>query len=79
MFFGQKCEKQRIGLRWERVIQDNQKNFTRLQMLIDAVVIAVCYVLAWMIRFIGPFAYSAVRALAFEQYMFALVFIIPGY
>ena len=61
------------------MIQDNQKNFTRLQMLIDAVVIAVCYVLAWMIRFIGPFAYSAVRALAFEQYMFALVFIIPGY
>ena len=79
MFFGQKCEKQRIGLRWESVIQDNQKNFTRLQMLIDAIVIAVCYVLAWMIRFIGPFAYSAVRALAFEQYMFALVFIIPGY
>ncbi len=32
-----------------------------------------------MIRFIGPFAYSAVRALAFEQYMFALIFIIPGY
>ena len=57
------------------MIQDNQKNFTRLQMLIDAIVIAVCYVLAWMIRFIGPFAYSAVRALAFEQYMFALVFI----
>ena len=26
------------------MIQDNQKNFTRLQMLIDAVVIAVCYV-----------------------------------
>ena len=48
-------------------------------MLIDAIVIAVTYVLAWMIRFIGPFAHSAVRALAFEEYMFALVFIIPGY
>jgi len=48
-------------------------------MLIDAVVIAAAYVVAWMIRFIGPFAYSAVRALAFEQYMFALIFIIPGY
>ena len=48
-------------------------------MLIDAIVIAVTYVLAWMIRFIGPFAYSAVRALAFEEYMFALIFIIPGY
>ena len=48
-------------------------------MLIDAIVIAVTYVLAWMIAFIGPFAYSAVRALAFEEYMFALIFIIPGY
>ena len=61
------------------MIQDNQKSFSRLQMLIDAVVIAAAYVVAWMIRFIGPFAYSAVRALAFEQYMFALIFIIPGY
>ena len=61
------------------MIQDNQKNFARLQMLIDAIVIAVTYVLAWMIRFIGPFAHSAVRALAFEEYMFALAFIIPGY
>ena len=61
------------------MIQDNQKNFSRLQMLIDAIVIAVTYVLAWMIRFIGPFAYSAVRARAFEEYMFALIFIIPGY
>ena len=61
------------------MIQDNQKNFNRLQMLIDTVVIAVAYIAAWMIRFIGPFADSAVRALAFEQYMFALIFIIPGY
>ena len=60
------------------MIQDNQKNFSRLQMLIDAIVIAVTYVLAWMIRYIGPFAYSAVRTLAFEEYMFALIFIIPG-
>lgn len=61
------------------MIQDNQKNFNRLQMLIDVFVIAFSYVLAWLIRFVGPFAYSAVRALSFEQYMFALVFIIPGY
>ena len=66
-------------VRWQRLIQDNQKSFNHLQMLIDTVVIAVAYVVAWMIRFIGPFAYSAVRALAFEQYMFALIFIIPGY
>lgn len=66
-------------MRWQRLIQDNQKNFSRLQMLIDAFVIAGSYVVAWMIRFIGPFSYSAVRTLSFEQYMFALIFIIPGY
>lgn len=30
-------------------------------------------------RFYGPFAYSAVPGPAFEEYMFALIFIIPGY
>lgn len=66
-------------MRWQRLIQDNQKNFSRLQMLIDAIIIAVSYIAAWMIRFIGPLAYSAVFTLSFEQYMFALIFIVPGY
>ena len=48
-------------------------------MLMDAGIIAVAYIVAWMIRFIGPFSYSAVRVLTFQQYMFALIFIIPGY
>ena len=61
------------------MIQDNQKNFSRLQMLFDIIVIAVSYIAAWMIRFIGPLAYSAVFTLSFEQYMFALIFIVPGY
>ena len=61
------------------MIQDNQKNFSRLQMLFDIIVIAVSYIATWMIRFIGPFAYSAVFTLSFQQYMFALIFIIPGY
>lgn len=66
-------------MRWQRLIQDNQKNFSRLQMLLDAFVVAVSYIAAWLIRFIGPMAYSAVFALSFEQYMFALIFIVPGY
>ena len=66
-------------MRWQRLIQDNQKNFSRLQMLFDIIVIAVSYIAAWMIRFIGPLAYSAVFTLSFEQYMFALIFIVPGY
>ena len=61
------------------MIQDNQKNFSRLQMLIDVIVLAVSYISAWFLRFMGPFAYSAEQGLSFEQYMLALVFIIPGY
>lgn len=61
------------------MIADNQKNFSRLQMLIDTVLVALTYYLAWATRFIGLFRASAVRALSFEQYMLALVFIIPGY
>ena len=61
------------------MIQDNQKNFSRLQMLIDVIVLAVSYISAWFLRFMGPFAYSAEKVLSFEQYMLALIFIIPGY
>ena len=61
------------------MIQDNQKNFSRLQMLIDVIVLAVSYISAWFLRFMGPFAYSAEQGMSFEQYMLALIFIIPGY
>ena len=57
------------------MIQDNQKNFSRLQMLIDVIVLAVSYISAWFLRFMGPFAYSAEQGLSFEQYMLALIFI----
>lgn len=46
-------------------------------MLIDTLVIAVSYLGAWVIRFLGPF--ESYRTLSFEQYMFVLVFLIPGY
>ena len=49
------------------MIADNQKNFSRLQMLIDAVLVALTYYTAWAIRFVGPFRASASRALSFEQ------------
>lgn len=48
-------------------------------MLIDALVIAGSYLCAWAIRFVGPFADSAVRTLSFQQYMSLLIFIVPGY
>ena len=61
------------------MIIDNQKNFSRLHMLIDAVVIALSYLGAWAIRFVGPFSGSAVRALSFQQYMGLLIIVVPGY
>jgi Undecaprenyl-phosphate glucose phosphotransferase len=48
-------------------------------MLIDIIIIIFSYVTAWVIRFIGPFSASAVRTLSFAQYMYALVFIVPGF
>ena len=38
-------------MRWRKLIKDNQKNFSRLHMLIDVFVIAASYALAWLIRF----------------------------
>lgn len=63
------------------MIKDNQKHFNRLQVVIDAFVIAVSYLLAWVVRFYaqltgGP---SQIGILPFGHYMFALVFIVPGF
>lgn len=61
------------------LIRDNQKNFSRLHVVVDACVITLSYFFAWVLRFIGPFAATAVRARSFEQYMSALIFILPAY
>ena len=61
------------------MLKDNEKNFSRLHMLIDAVVLALSYFLAWMIRFVGPMSATAVRTRSFQQYMLMLIFIIPVY
>ena len=51
-----------------------------MHVVIDAFVIAASYLLAWLIRFYdqltGP---SLIGILPFERYMFALVFIVPGF
>lgn len=61
------------------MIKDNQKHFNRLQVVIDAFVIALSYILAWLIKFEGPFAANSVKALSFQQYMILLVGIVPGF
>ena len=48
-------------------------------MLVDTIVLVLSYFLAWLIRFVGPMAATAVRTRSFQQYMLMLIFIVPVY
>lgn len=48
-------------------------------MLVDTIVLVISYFLAWIIRFVGPMAATAVRTRSFQQYMMMLILIIPVY
>lgn len=63
------------------MIKDNQKYFNRLHLLVDAIVAALSYSLAWLLKFATPFADTepGVTALSVETYFSALYFIVPGY
>lgn len=63
------------------MIKDNQKVFNRLHLLVDAVVVAVSYLLAWYIKFATPFANTepGAGALSMDVYFSALYFLVPGY
>ena len=61
------------------MINDNERDFSRLQMLIDLAIITASYLLAWAIRFRGPFAYSAVETKTLTDFLMLLVLILPGY
>ncbi len=63
------------------MIKDNQKLFNRLHLLVDAFVIALSYLLAWLIKFETPFADTepGVTALSAQVYFSALYYIVPGY
>ena len=37
------------------MIKDNQKYFNRMHVVIDAAVIAVSYISAWLLKFVSPF------------------------
>ncbi len=63
------------------MIKDNQKYFNRLHLLVDAVIVAVSYLLAWYIKFATIFADTEPGAGALEMstYFSALYFLVPGY
>ncbi|MGN0399765.1 MAG: undecaprenyl-phosphate glucose phosphotransferase [Blautia sp.] len=61
------------------MIKENQKHFNRLQVVIDAFVIAFSYFMAWFLKFHLPFLSDGGGRLPFRVYMSALMLIVPGY
>lgn len=63
------------------MIKNNQKYFNRLHLLMDAVVVAVSYLLAWYIKFCTIFADTepGAGALDMETYFSFLYFVVPEY
>ena len=60
------------------MIKDNQKSLNHVQVLLDAVVTAAAYVLAWFIIVSGKVV--PLRGATLERYYFlALIFIVPVY
>lgn len=63
------------------MIKDNQKYFNRLHVVLDAVVIAASYMLAWYLKFASPFSDidASVGVLSMGTYFQMLYVIVPGY
>jgi len=61
------------------MIKDNQKYFNQLHVVIDALIIAVAYAIAWFLKFEGLFSSGSVLAHTPKWYFSALYFLIPGY
>lgn len=63
------------------MIKDNQKYFNRLHLLMDAMIVAFSYLLAWYIKFESIFATkeAGVGVLDKVVYFKALIYLVPGY
>ncbi|MBE5927068.1 MAG: undecaprenyl-phosphate glucose phosphotransferase [Lachnospiraceae bacterium] len=61
------------------MIKDNQRYFNRLHLVLDIVVIAFSYIMAWVIKFRTDILGSGIESISLEQYLYALYLIIPGY
>lgn len=61
------------------MIKDNQKYLNRLHVVLDALVVAGSYILAWWLMFESSFANKSIGVLPMGIYFSALYFIVPGY
>ena len=64
---------------WRKVIKDNQKLLNRLHVVIDALVIIFSYTAAWYLRFKSGIFELDPWFLSLQEYMKALLIIVPGY
>jgi Undecaprenyl-phosphate glucose phosphotransferase len=63
------------------MIKDNQKYFNRLHVVLDAIIVAASYMLAWYLKFASPFSDidPNVGVLSMSTYFQMLYVIVPGY
>jgi len=62
------------------MIKENQQVFNRIHILLDAVIVAGSYVLAWYLKFHVPFLIDdGAGVLPTSTYMSALYLLVPGY
>ena len=61
------------------MIKDNQKYFNRMHVVLDALVIIISYLLAWVLKFRTELFGHSVQTLPFAYYALAMVLIIPIY
>ncbi|MCR5249003.1 MAG: undecaprenyl-phosphate glucose phosphotransferase [Lachnospiraceae bacterium] len=61
------------------MIRDNQKVLNRIHVLMDALLVAGAYILAWYIRFEVMEQNASVGRLSMETYFSLLYIIVPGY
>ncbi len=61
------------------MIEENQKYFSRLLTLLDVLITAFSYWLAWYLKFRSVFlSRGSIESIPFPVYMTALIFLIPG-
>ena len=58
------------------MIKDNQQHFNRLHVLVDAFVIVISYLIAWLIQFQ---ILDRMTGISFQLYMSILILLVPIY
>ena len=61
------------------MIKDNQRHLNRLHLLLDILMIMLSYVTAWYLKFKSSYFEGVESQLAFNDYMLALLWIVPLY